>query len=196
MLASLLSASASVAAQQDGRVGVGRTVSLFGDAGFAGGRTAVEVRTPVSLVTKTRSHVSIRGEGGIQTSHFAAGLGVRGWQLEGSDVRGSGWDGFILTELRSKPDSRTTLRAAFGVTVEDLGGPFDTTPDNQKPTGTLWSVGVGREVMIHGSGYLHLTADAIIPSARSDGPTRKSPVLELGVGYRVRRLAPIRPVRE
>ena len=170
---------------------LGTTVEVFGTASFEGG--VVPVKAP------SGSHIApsggIRIDGGLQFPRFAGGLGFGFWQMvPTNEYGGEGVDVFVFGEWRVGGDTRTTLRGSLGYG----GDTFDSGHGAERPNvggdGSIWSIGIGRDVITPFDTRLHLTADVVVPSPMVGSIGRGSPMLQLGIGYRASRFQSISPL--
>ena len=170
---------------------LGTNIEVFGTASFQGG--VVPVKAP------SGSHIApsggIRIDGGLQFQRMAVGFGFGFWQMVPTDeYGGEGIDVFLLGEWRPGSDTRTTIRGALGYG----GDSFDAGHGTERPAvggdGTMWSIGVGREVITPFDTQLHLTVDLVVQAPTDGSIGRRPPMLELGVGYRLRRFQSISPL--
>lgn len=170
---------------------LGTTVEVFGTASFEGG--LVPVKAP------SGSHVApsggLRIDGGLQFQKFAGGLGFGYWEMVPTDdYGGHGFDVFLFGEWRLHGDTRTTIRGALGYGDNTLDSGHGVERPSVGGDGVTWSVGMGREVITPFDTQVHLTADLVVPTSTTGPIGLRSPMLQLGFGYRLSRFQSISPL--
>jgi hypothetical protein len=171
---------------------VAKRVALFGTVSGVAGATPVRT-TDASHVGV---HAGFRLDGGIQGDRLGLGAGFRVWELRPTATYGGhGLDGFALGEVRLGSSLRTTLRFTVGAGFDDIDGGRGPAVPGTGSSGVIWSAGIGHEIPLDAGDLLHLTAELVVPTVNRDVAGRRAPVLEIGLGYRTRRLVSIGTAR-
>ena len=167
-----------------------RRVEVFGTAGGIGGATPVRIdgRSYIG------AHGGLRVDAGIQGGRFAFAVGTRFWELVPTrNIGGQGFDGFFSGEWRVGPDSRTNVRASLGVGFNEIDGGSGPERGRTGISGVLWSIGAARELIAPSGALVIVSADFIVPTVNTGVNGRRLPVVELGVGFRLRASTSIAP---
>jgi len=169
----------------------GRNIELFGTVGGVAGLTPVSIAS----VSHVDLHGGFRLDAGIQGQRLGVGLGMRVWELNPTETYGgSGLDGFVVGEYRIGAGVSTTLRMMVGAGSDRIDGGHGPPVDGLGTSGFLWAVGMGHELHFSPSDAMLLTADVLMPNVNRDVSGRRAPVLEVGFGYRRRRVMRIGPL--
>ena len=164
-------------------------IGVFANGGVVGGLA------PVTAGGRDRvlEYAGARGDLGVQGEHVGGGFGLRVWEFgKESDLGGGGVEFLMNLEFRRGRDARSALRVSYAVGTETFDGGAATTASLGTGSPELWSIGVGHEIPIPNTGTLLLSVDLASPAGGNAQFHRRTPIIELGIALRGRRLQSIR----